>query len=682
MATESISDTPENVEITLGDAIKKRTEAVKYFSGMGPPDLCYLIKESTTTSPVFHFFMNPKSTNGFFHWVLGQRIAQLTDITAYLQELLQLQEKAFILATSHCRVVYFHYCTYNAFKKLDFHVLIDHINSESQNFTQKAQFYVVEKDGKKTTIELNDEFWWEIYLSNVFRAIQRPLPHIKPLKLKGCLDSITEEHFFLKIVEKLFWQGPLLGVDPLSGWNLLTASIVRYFMEQRRYESLYGFIQKFVAEDPSLNAILAMIKRKIGAPKEALKLLQYDDDNDTKRSVHVLTEIVKSLLAEGTKEKAIEVAKNALIQFPQQFQAHICLARAYIATNEFAKALETLNSIPIPDTSDVAPKDTIGKVTYARQTEPKNVTPHPDLLIQEEQDLFDLEEAEVDPLLQRLSLTEQENVIYKCLLQIYKTIGYRQLLLLISRLFVKKPTVYSYKGENTSKGKYVPPVFSQEKLIDELPSSSSNTNAEQLQEISLTIEGNDDDEDEFRRVEIDFDKVYVVERKVMKNFFEHALRSLLLDHRAYYSWKRMEKTDDGTLKKKLYPTEWLRLGLVLKRFGNIAESERILTQNVVSKGWYTKAWLELQQIYVKKKDIRNTLLSIHRVLNHWTQSFQTKTAPTETKKVLFMLISFVGLRQVRDVARHLIEIEKVALHPEIHRLILEANLLKIFGADR
>jgi hypothetical protein len=46
------------------------------------------------------------------------------------------------------------------------------------------------------------------------------------------------------------------------------------------------------------------------------------------------------------------------------------------------------------------------------------------------------------------------------------------------------------------------------------------------------------------------------------------------------------------------------------------------------------------------------------------------------------LISLAGLRQVRDTARHLTDIERVGLHPEIHRLILEASLLKIFGADR
>jgi ABC-type branched-subunit amino acid transport system substrate-binding protein len=47
-----------------------------------------------------------------------------------------------------------------------------------------------------------------------------------------------------------------------------------------------------VTEDPFLNAVLATIKRKIGASKEALKLLQYDEDNDPKGSAQVLNEIV------------------------------------------------------------------------------------------------------------------------------------------------------------------------------------------------------------------------------------------------------------------------------------------------------------------------------------------------------------------------------------------------------
>jgi predicted Zn-dependent protease len=67
---------------------------------------------------------------------------------------------------------------------------------------------------------------------------------------------------------------------------------------------------------------------------------------------------VYSLLAEGANEKAVDVAKLAVTQFPQQFPTHICLARAYIAVKDFVRALETLNAIPIPDTTNVAPKDT------------------------------------------------------------------------------------------------------------------------------------------------------------------------------------------------------------------------------------------------------------------------------------------------------------------------------------
>jgi hypothetical protein len=46
MASENISDTPENVEITLNDTIRKRIETVKNFVGMGPPDLCCMSSNS------------------------------------------------------------------------------------------------------------------------------------------------------------------------------------------------------------------------------------------------------------------------------------------------------------------------------------------------------------------------------------------------------------------------------------------------------------------------------------------------------------------------------------------------------------------------------------------------------------------------------------------------------------
>jgi hypothetical protein len=40
-------------------------------------------------------------------------------------------------------------------------------------------------------------------------------------------------------------------------------------------------------------------------------------------------------------------------------------------------------------------------VNFERQTEPKDVIPHPDILVQEEHELFELEEAELDVMLQR-----------------------------------------------------------------------------------------------------------------------------------------------------------------------------------------------------------------------------------------------------------------------------------------
>jgi hypothetical protein len=57
-------------------------------------------------------------------------------------------------------------------------------------------------------------------------------------------------------------------------------------------------------------------------------------------------------------------------------------------------------------------------------------------------------------------------------------------------------------------------------------------------------------------------------------------------------------------------------------------------------------------------------------------------APSDTKRALFRLISFVGLRQVRDVARQLVEVERTPLNAELQRMIHEAAMFKIFGADK
>ncbi len=42
---ENINQLPEKVEAILGDALNTRQKALSVFVGLGPPDMCVLLKE-------------------------------------------------------------------------------------------------------------------------------------------------------------------------------------------------------------------------------------------------------------------------------------------------------------------------------------------------------------------------------------------------------------------------------------------------------------------------------------------------------------------------------------------------------------------------------------------------------------------------------------------------------------
>jgi hypothetical protein len=94
--------------------------------------------------------------------------------------------------------------------------------------------------------ELSAEFWQEVYVSTVLRALDAA-PHttrlVKPLKLVDPLVHPQDEQQFLAAAEKLLSHGNELGSNFGSLVNRLEEIIVRYFSQQKRYDIVLGFFQ-------------------------------------------------------------------------------------------------------------------------------------------------------------------------------------------------------------------------------------------------------------------------------------------------------------------------------------------------------------------------------------------------------------------------------------------------------
>lgn len=94
--------------------------------------------------------------------------------------------------------------------------------------------------------ELSAEFWQEVYVSTVLRALDAAPSTtrlVKPLKLIDPLVHPQDEQQFLAAAEKLLSHGNELGSNFGSLLNRLEEIIVRYFSHQKRYDIVLGFFQ-------------------------------------------------------------------------------------------------------------------------------------------------------------------------------------------------------------------------------------------------------------------------------------------------------------------------------------------------------------------------------------------------------------------------------------------------------
>jgi hypothetical protein len=652
--------------------------------------------------------MKPKTSVGSFHWILT-KISSMKDITNYCSVLLESQEKAFALSPTRATPTQFQYCTYNAFRKVDLHVVIDSLpvvtpsntpnnNNNNTNESNKRATGLVIGDRDRNKLrpvayfvdstgntkqaqesELSAEFWQEVYVSTVLRALDAA-PHttrlVKPLKLVDPLIHPQDEQQFLAAAEKLLSHGNELGSNFGSLVNRLEEIIVRYFSQQKRYDIVLGFFQNVVSEDPDYQAIIAKVYRKTGRAGNAVDVLpSYKPGNPLSPAIFV--EIVRSMIADGQNSAALDLAQIAVAAHPEVIKVRFALAHAHLANKKYADVLVTLNELSLPNNYTTFPEDRLGKVNFVRETEPKLNVPHPDLLLEKELFDFDEQESNVDILLKRTDLTKEERKIYKLLVRIYREIGFRQMSELYVKLFAKKAK--SFLLESMSRAGYVPPKRDDEdaKPKSEMEKVNLNSNkTDEISEVSILVD------DEKALYNVDFNALNITDKKPLSLALENAFRFLQQDHKAYKGWVDLTKGEFAEKAvKKLFPAELTRIGMIAHRLEYLKEAEHLFATYCAHKFWSTKVWLELVSIYTERKDVKNALVAANHVLNHLTQLYQSTKVPTIIKVQIYNLISLTTSKRVREVVRHLIEQEKLQLHPQIQQLVIDATMAKVFNSE-
>ncbi|KAJ2741242.1 bud site selection protein [Coemansia sp. BCRC 34301] len=430
---------------------------------IGPPDLCHIVKIHTPS--------RSEPDIGSYHHVLGVDTSTSASLAAYINSLqYSLSETlGWFGSGNNWKIASGTYCTYNAFSNVDLRVQV--------KIPGGVDAYIVTPAGDRR--EVTEELWKECHVSSLLRAILYADPttySVTGLRRMTPVASLREETKFVEAIVEQFWNGWALGSNAetqvaSTARNFLVDGLMRYFAGEGRYADCAAEILAPLAYAPlggqqSSSRTSAEFK---GIDPEVAALLAetYMEGDEEVQAVRVMHQALKvksscyPLLATQAEflrrkkcpEAALTVARMAVKYAPSEFQAWAKLTEIYLEGGDYQRAMLTLNSCPMYTFVDH---------DYPRVPTPRriNFPVKSDVLAD-----YDLGEQGTGPmspssrasldmngpgLIEEMALNENSTIlrlsaptlrctfarVYKFLTEIVSSIGWDELLLLRSQVFV------------------------------------------------------------------------------------------------------------------------------------------------------------------------------------------------------------------------------------------------------
>ncbi|ERF76270.1 hypothetical protein EPUS_04347 [Endocarpon pusillum Z07020] len=419
MVTPAVPEIIEDED--LFSAIDARTEALQGIRELGPPDIVYLVKQSSKG--------NGKQT-GVYHHVTGVDASSSASLAAYVNTLI------YNSADRTHRVVSGLYCCYNAFSNLDMRVEV--------KIPGSVESYSVDEKGDRRVA--SESLWLETFLCGILRAYSYAddgsgdtIKKIVGVRRFNPITNTETEHKFLDAAEQLFFNGRQLGSDPeIQVPNLvcnhLTAGLLKYIKTTGRYTSGINLFEKIRTKDVEVSSLLAQVLIAGDEEVQAVRLM-HDALQEVPMDYALLDCQAAFCQGKGEGELALECAKRGVTAAPSEFGTWARLAEVYVSVEQWDLALLTLNSCPM--------------FTYQDKDSPRMPEPSRILLPLLPESLLDeIDEGqpkqgepydEVHASLRKLQAATYQGTFlkaYNILTEIAKAIGWDQLLRTRSQVFV------------------------------------------------------------------------------------------------------------------------------------------------------------------------------------------------------------------------------------------------------
>jgi len=345
MAPTFLKDTPELMELSIGESMKTRTNNIDKITELGPPDLCYILKTNNKIN----------ANESSFHYILGINASSSASLATYINKLINSVEtkNSSWLPLSSWKISNGIYCCYNVFSKVDIRVEVQ--------IPGGVVCYLIDSTKKRCPIS-DETLWNEAYVSSILRAILYDDDYIKNgsdnfdiisgIKRVNIFDNDEDEDEFLRVAKIIYETGKYKfgqndeAVNPTVCNNYLTQAIVKYFTNTKKQDKAIKFFQEIYKTDPEIGSIISKLYFDSNHVIEGIKTL-HNAVQSGNRSYEVFIAQANFLRGKGRFKEALSIANKAVINAITEFSPWELLANLYIDLNEYEKALQALNSCPM-----------------------------------------------------------------------------------------------------------------------------------------------------------------------------------------------------------------------------------------------------------------------------------------------------------------------------------------------
>ncbi|ORX45178.1 chaps-domain-containing protein [Piromyces finnis] len=345
MAPTFLKDTPELMELTIGESMKTRTNNIDKISELGPPDLCYILKTNNKIN----------ANESSYHYILGINASSSASLATYINKLINSVENktSSWLPLSSWKITNGIYCCYNIFSKVDIRVEVQ--------IPGCVVSYLI--DSSKKRCQINDEsLWRETYISSILRSILYDEEYIKNcnedfgiisgIKRINIFDSEEDEDEFLRAAKTIYDSGKYKfgqndeAIHPTISNNYLTQAIVKYFTNTKKQDKAIKFFQEIYKTNPEIGSVISKLSFDSNHVIEGITTL-HNAVQSGSHSYELFIAQANFLREKGRFKEALAIANKAVINAITEFYPWELLANLYVDLNEYEKALQALNSCPM-----------------------------------------------------------------------------------------------------------------------------------------------------------------------------------------------------------------------------------------------------------------------------------------------------------------------------------------------